>query len=107
MALWGVLSVANKLQLTYIHIYGNSNLIIECIIGRQHLYTPELQGWYTRAQSLWDSMGNPPMTHIYRDNNTRADGLSKRGLREAFGLMQMEHYRDRNIIRKTTDTILI
>ena len=32
--------------------------------------------------------------HIYRENNTRADGLSKKGLNADFGIMYVYRYRD-------------
>ena len=87
MALWGGILAAYNLNMTEMHIYGDSKLIIECIPGHQHMNTPDLQGWLRRTQHLWHRLGNPPISHIFRENNTRVDGLSKRGLSEAFGFM--------------------
>ena len=102
MALWGGLLAACNLKLIKMHIYGDSKLIIESITGRQHLNIPDLQGWLRRTLHLWHRLGNPPISHIYRDNNMRADGLSKRGVNAVFGFMQVEHYRDRALIWNTT-----
>lgn len=94
MALWGGLLAAVNLNLTEVHIYGDSKLIIDCISGRQNMNNPGLHGWLKRTQRLWHKLDNPPISHIYRENNMTADGLSKRGINAVFGILQVVHFRD-------------
>lgn len=94
MALWGGLLAVVNMDLSDLHIYGDFDLIIGVIMGCLHLQIPDLQGWICRIRRIWQRLGSPPIEHIYRDLNTRADGLSKRGLNADYGFIQVLHYRD-------------
>lgn len=94
MALWGGLLAATDLQLQDIHIYGDSQLIIGWITNSFHIYSPPLIGWIDRTRSLWHRLNRPPIKHIFRENNTRADQLSKMGLLADFGSMKVIHFYD-------------
>ena len=94
MALWDGLLATVNMELSELHIYGDSDLIVGCIMGRLQIHIPDLQGWISRVWWLWHRLGSPPIAHIYRDLNMRADGLSKRGLNSDFGFIQVVHYRD-------------
>ena len=92
MALWGGLFIAYDLQLQIAGIYGDSKLVIGWLSGETHMVSPLLQGWLDRTRKLWNQLGSPPLQHIYRELNTRADRLSKKGLMEDFGILKVAHF---------------
>ena len=59
-----------------------------------HMDSPYLKGWFDRTRVLWDRLNCPPIFHIYRENNTRVDRLSKRGLQEEFGFLKVAHFQN-------------
>lgn len=94
MALWGALFVAFDLQILVANIFGDSKLVIGWITNESRLETPHLQGWVERTRQLWNLLNCPPIFHIFRENNTRADRLSKRGLLEDFELLIVSHFQN-------------
>lgn len=98
MALWGALLAAADLQLQNINIYGDSKLVIEWITGNFTMNNPGSVGWRQRTLRLWQMLDCPPITHIYRENNTRAEGLSKRGLCADFGIMYFSRFRNGRVV---------
>ena len=53
------------------------------------MLSPNLQGWIERTQRLWQRMKFPSINHIFRENNTQEDRLSKKGLLASFGSMKI------------------
>lgn len=92
MALWGGLLISYDLQIQVVGIYGDSKLVIGWLSNETHMDSPHLQGWIDRTRELWKRMDCPPIHHIYRENNTRADRLSKKGLLEEFGILRVAHF---------------
>lgn len=78
MALWGGLLIAIDYQIQVAGIYGDSQLVIGWMSNRFNMYNQLLQGWIDRTQYLWSRMEFSPMFHIFCENNTRADRLSKK-----------------------------
>lgn len=93
MALWGALLAAADFQLQNVNIYGDSKLVIEWIIGNFTMNNPGLVGW--RQKTL---CGRCWIAHIYRENNTRADGLSKKGLCADFEIMYFSRFRNGRVV---------
>ena len=94
IALWGGLRFAIYLQLMDIHVYGDSRIAIGWISNPQASVPTGLHGWVSRVRRLWYMLNRPALHHIYRDNNTRADGLSKMGIFSDYGTMQVQLFRD-------------
>ena len=94
MALWGGLLAASNLQLQNPNFYGDSMLVIGWITSRCDMLNPGLLGWRQRTHRLWQNLNYPPITHIYRENNMRADGLSKKGINVEFGYMHVLQFKD-------------
>ena len=89
LALWSGLFVAHNPGIQNIHIYGDSKTIIHVINNDSSLLIPIAQGWIRRTKSLWHKLGKPSMSHIFRELNTKVDGLSKRGISMDFGSMKI------------------
>ena len=102
VALWGGLRLAVLLQLQEVHIYGDSQVVIGWVTRTMNMQRPDLLGWLHRTQNLWESLNCPPIMHIFRESNTRADGLSRKGLGTEFGLMHVVLFRDGQIHWQTT-----
>lgn len=98
MAFWGGLLVATMLNIQNPSFYGNSKMVIEWINGRSKLTVPKLRGWMQRIYYLWNNLNQPPIKHIYREANTRADGLSKKGVCVEFGQMYFTGIKDGDVI---------
>lgn len=94
MALWSGLLAASNLQLQNPNFYDDSKLVIGWIYSKCDMIALGLMGWRQRTHRLWKILNYPPINHIYRENNTRADGLSKKGIQEDFGHMHIFQYKD-------------
>lgn len=94
MVLWGGLLVASNLQLQNSNFYGDSKLVIGWIYSRCDMIVSGLLGWRQRTHHLWQMLNCPCINHIYKENNTRADGLSKKGITADFGYMYILQFMD-------------
>ena len=94
MALWSGLLVAYNMGLNGLSIFGDSKIIIDVVTGKVVLSSLSSQGWLIRTKQMWMKLHNLPIQHIFRENKSRADGLSKKGLRLYFGILQVEHFRN-------------
>ena len=91
MALWCGLIVAHNLKLQKLSIYGDSKMIIDTFLGNCPNSSISSHGWFKRANFLLEKLEYPPLHHIYHELNTRADSLSKQGLKRAFGSLLVSH----------------
>lgn len=92
--------MASDLSLQDFHIYGDSKTVIGWVSNSYHLLSPHLRGWLARTQNLWNRMLRPTINHIFRENNTRADRLSKKGLQADFGVIHFSRYRDGMVVQE-------
>ena len=68
------------------------------INNRFHMHNQLLLGWIDQIQSFWHRLDCPSINHIFRENNTWADRLSKMGLVAEFGSMNVSHFVDGRLI---------
>ncbi len=72
------LEAAKDLGIKHLLIEGDSQLVVEQIVGTYKIKSESLRPLYTSAQKLlvknFDFVG---IRHIYRENNTYADGITK------------------------------
>ena len=95
LALWASLRVAKDIGLPYLHIFGDSSVIINWAKGVSTLYMVNLEAWCENSKLLMTSFTRVDISHVYREHNTRADTLSKEGLCLAPGhLLLTESYDD-------------
>lgn len=88
MALHGLLIFCTFLEIDSIHIYGDSKVIIEHVIGKLSIKNDSLMGWMNRIAALWKP-SRFPISHIKRLNNVEADKLSKKGLQSSRGMWNL------------------
>lgn len=80
MALWGLLWFVSFLCIPSIHIYGDSQSIINHVRGITNIRQPHLQGWLKQIMNLWKTFRHISIQCIGREYNHNADKMSKMGL---------------------------
>jgi ribonuclease HI len=61
-------------------VYGDSNLVIQQMLGKFKVSSPALAPLYKRARELAAHIPNITYAHVYRNMNARADALSNEGV---------------------------
>jgi len=98
MTLWGLLWFSKSLNIPILHIFGDSNILIDYVLGWTHIYQPTLQGWLFQVQQLWISYKGPSIEHIGRERNHFVDKLWKRGLHVEQGGLHIEIKMEEHIL---------
>lgn len=88
MVLHGLLIFCTILDIGPIHIYGDSKVIIEHVIGKHFIKNESLTGWMTRIAALWKP-SLYSISHIKQLQNEEADELSKKGLQSSRGMWHL------------------
>ena len=86
MALWALLSIAKDIGFSYLHIFGDSSVIINWEKEEYTLAIVNLEAWCDNTKKLFSSFTSMDFNHVYREYNMRADSLSKDGL-----LVSLDH----------------
>lgn len=89
LALWGLLLFACHLYLERIWVIGDSKVLIDHMNQKAAINLGSLAQWMDRITILKRSYSYISFHHVYREKNTVADSLSKKGLEGVFGEM---HY---------------
>ena len=97
LAFWTLLLVAQKLGLPYLHIYGDSSVIINWANNRASLSSIELTHWCDNIRTLMDGFVWLDICHIYWEHNQSADGLSKDSLVLTPGILSFFEIMDGSI----------
>jgi ribonuclease HI len=80
MALKLVLKLAQEFGVTQLQIFGDSMLVIKWMHKEISLGNFTLRPLYDEVHNLLTSFSYTSLSHIYRDMNNVADGLSKAGV---------------------------
>lgn len=79
LALWGTLFCAKWLDIDESDVYGDSKVTVEWANQRSSLGAHEHTHWIDRIQSLIRSFSRISVSHIFREQNSEVDTLSKAG----------------------------
>lgn len=66
MALWGLLWFSHFLNISFLHVYRDSKIIIDHVSGKAYINTSFLQGWMKRIEILWKLLHDFAIQHIGR-----------------------------------------
>jgi len=77
---WVTLTLAVRLGIDHIHIFGDSKVIIELMP----------LGWMNMIKVVKKLFKNISFDHIYREQNMIADDLSKKALKDREGLNHLQ-----------------
>lgn len=80
MALAGLLSISDFLNLQGLKIYGDFKMIIDHVRSKHTIKNYNLSEWLERIMSIWVSRPDFSIEHINKGTNAVADALSKKGL---------------------------
>jgi len=82
---WIALTLAKYLNITNLHLMGDSKVVIEWLKQEGRLNLVMIEGWKNRILELAASFQTINYSHIFREFNTVVDILSKESLQEPPG----------------------
>ena len=90
LALWGLLWFASQLSINTLWVSRDSKVLIEHLKKGSSLDPGRMVTWMEQIKVLRDSFSSIYFQHIFRENNSQADMLSKKVLIGIFGVMNYE-----------------
>ena len=91
-AFWTVLNISKDKQIPRLHIYGDSNMVIDWVNGKRKIRAPHLQYLLKEIQALKPSFELVSFSHIYRELNSEADTLLKLALAIQPRIIEVEEH---------------
>ena len=98
MGLWALLQTSQMMGIPLVHIYGDSQVIINWAKGITALTPPDLSHWCKESQKLITSFHGLAFSHIYREHNWIADSLSKTTLSHDVGYGCFSEFFDDHLV---------
>ena len=98
LALWASLRVAKDIGLPYLHIFGDSSVIINWAKTESTLDMVNLEAWCYNTRILMSSFTWVDFSHVYMEHNKRVDILSKEGFHLAPGHLLLTKSLENEII---------
>jgi hypothetical protein len=77
---WALLTLASWFAILELLVQGDSKIVIDWLCGKGSLQVLTLECWKGRLIDLLKLFHNVTFKHIYREDNSEADMLSKQGL---------------------------
>ena len=102
LALWTLLHCVNHMGLPSLLIHGDSVVIINWFNHRSALTLLSLDGWCHYIRELETDFIQLTATHIFREQNTMADNLSKEALTLPQGQLQFAEFTNGECIDQGT-----
>ena len=90
MALLSLLCFNKFLNILVLHIYGDSKIIIDHVLGKISINNHFLIGWMKKIEIFWQAQNGFSIQHVDRSQNEQADRLSKKGLSQEPGKWYMD-----------------
>jgi ribonuclease HI len=94
MGAWVVLTLAQRLSITDIHVIGDSKIIIDWLNNIGSLQVITIECWKDRVRDLIKHFSVITFAHVYREENQEADTLSKKSLSERPGAIAYNQWND-------------
>ena len=102
MALWASLYIAKDIGLPYLYVFGDSSVIIIWAKNESSLSLVNLDDWCLHTRNLISGFTHVDFCHVYRENNKRADTLSKEGISMAVGRITFTETCEDKVYREVT-----
>lgn len=77
---WASLNLARRLHIVDLLLLGDSKVIVDWLNGQADLKAAALESWKERTIEISHCFRNLNVSHIYREDNSEADSLSKLAL---------------------------
>jgi ribonuclease HI len=85
MGAWALLTLASRLFINDLHVKGDSMIVINWLRDKGRLQVISLECWKDRLVDLIKLFQHISFDHVYRDDNSEADNLSKQALQKQPG----------------------
>jgi len=85
---WALLTLASRFAISELLVKGDLNIVIDWLQGKGSLQVLTLECWKGRLTNLLKLFHNVTFKHIYREDNTEADMLSKQALLKVPGKIE-------------------
>ena len=102
LALWASLYIAKDIGLPYLHIFGDSSVIINWAKDESTLTMVNLDAWCLDTRKLISLFTHVDFSHVFREHNKRADTLSKEGLFMAVGRLTFTETCEDEVYKEVT-----
>ena len=96
------LYIAKYIGLPYLHIFGDSSVIINWARDESTLAMVNLEAWCINIRKLISLFTFVDFNHDFREHNKRADTLSKEGLNMAAGHLSLTEICDDEVYGEVT-----
>jgi len=87
LSLWALLTLARRLDCNELQVFGDSQVIVDWMNGKNVIKNAALNHWYQRTVCLRDTFAHITLEHFYREYNMATDSLSKDGINMEEGIM--------------------
>ena len=81
--------MAKDIGLPYLHIFGDSSVIINWARNESTLSMVNLEAWCLNIRQIISGFTFMDFSHVFREHNQRAATLSKEGLSMAIGHLSL------------------
>lgn len=78
LSAWASLILASRMHTDELLLLGDSKIIIDCLRGQADFHVAALESWKERTQQATHLFRKLSFTHIFREENSEADTLSKK-----------------------------
>lgn len=100
LVLWGLPWFSKRLFIHTIHVYGDSKSLIEGVSAITDFSPPKLSSQISHINFLKQSFHQITFQHIFRESNSVADSLSKKGLTDDNGYMHFVYLEEETIMQE-------
>jgi ribonuclease HI len=77
---WALLTLVVRLDISELFVQGDSKIVIDWLRGKGHLQVINLECWKDIILDLIKHFHSISFQHVFREENTTADTLSKQAL---------------------------
>jgi hypothetical protein len=85
---WALLTLSSRFAILELLVHGDSKIVIDWLRGNDSLQVLTLECWKGRLSDLIKLFHNVSFEHIYHEDNSKADMLSKQALLKASGKIE-------------------
>jgi ribonuclease HI len=100
LGLWTLLTLDLKLGMGCFHVFGDSQVVINWILGKGEIRSIAHQHWGQRILDCLDAFDKIGFSHIYRELNIEADKMSKRALTSSPGIYYYKELKDGEVVSR-------
>lgn len=85
LGVWALLTLIVRLDISELSVHGDSKIVIDWLRGKGHLQVFNLECWKDIILDLIKKIHSISFQHVYREDNTVANTLSKQALLQPLG----------------------